>query len=151
MLEWVIPDGNPSGVVYGTIVTAALLAVESSRRESLPAAAGSVLLAVVILWLAHSYSVALGDRLHKPAPWTLRHLLDVARHEARLLQGAFLPVVVLLVSGAVGASDRTAVLAALIGAVMTLLGAPGRAPCCGSWIWRPERRATWAGSRSLGR
>jgi hypothetical protein len=120
-LEWIVPEGNPTAVVHGTILTAALLAVESTRSESLPAAAGSVLLATVILWIAHAYSAALGDRLHHPAPWTLRHLLEVALHEARLLQGAALPLVVLLVAAAVGASDRTAVLAALVAAASALL------------------------------
>lgn len=119
-LAWLVPDGNPSALVYGTILAAALLAVESGQRESLFSAAASVVVAVVILWLAKSYAAALGDRLHQPVPWTPRHLASIALHEASLLQGAVIPVAVLLVAAAAGAGERTAVLAALISAVVVL-------------------------------
>jgi hypothetical protein len=114
--RWVQPEENPAGVVYGTITTGALLAAESTRQENLVEAVGAAVLTLVLYWAAHSYSQMLGDRLDSGEPWSAGRFLEVAVHEAALLKGAVLPVVVLVVVAAAGFGTPDAVVAALVAA-----------------------------------
>jgi hypothetical protein len=114
--ELLEPAENPAGVVYGTIACGALLAAEATRRETLEEAAGAVALTLALFWLAHGYARSLGGRLGSGAEWSLGSLATSLRHETTILRGALLPLVVLLLSRAVGAPTGTAVSAALVSA-----------------------------------
>lgn len=114
------PEENPAGVVYGTIATGALLAAEASRRETLEEAAGAVALTLALFWLAHAYAHSLGQRLESGAGWSPGRLASSLRHEMTILRGSVLPLVVLLLARASGASTSTAVGAALVSASVLL-------------------------------
>lgn len=118
---WLEPEDNPSGVIYGTITAGALLAAESTRRETLAEAIGAVAVTLVLYWLAHAYSSALGARLESGGAWSARQLLRVAAHEAALLKGATLPLVVLVVAAVAGVSTSGAVFAALVATALLLV------------------------------
>ena len=52
--------GSPAGAVYGTILVAGQLAIESSTHHSTGAIVGTLLATVAVFWLAHAYTDTLG-------------------------------------------------------------------------------------------
>ncbi len=115
-----IPADNPARHVDGVLLTGALLAVESTRHETLGEVAGSVTTVLVLLWMSHSYAETLGERLELGHPLSLDHIWRAAAHELALLRGSFFPLVVLLLAAAAGLSADDAVIAALLSAVVLL-------------------------------
>jgi hypothetical protein len=112
-LGWVLPGENPAGAVYGTITLGALLAAESELRDTYPEIVGSAVVTLVIYWLAHSYAELLGHRLTDRTHLTAARLGRALAHDWAIVQSAGLPILVLLVCWAVGASQATAVTDAL--------------------------------------
>ena len=112
MIDWIEPDHNPAGVVYGTLIVGAVLAAESARRETLLATVAATGLALVLYWLAHSYAATLGDRLDNHVPLTASGIVRSLAKDRAIVRGAAIPVLALLLASAVGASVDTAVLAA---------------------------------------
>jgi hypothetical protein len=112
-IDWLEPDHNPAGVVYGTLIVGAVLATESVRRETLLATVGATLLALVLYWLAHSYAATLGERLDKETPLSATGVLRSLIRDRAILRGAMVPIIALLIASAVGATLETAVLTAV--------------------------------------
>lgn len=104
---------NPARVVYGTIVCGALLAAESARLETYQETVASVVIAVVVYWLAHSYADLAGERLVDGTRLTWRAVRASAVHEVPILTGAALPLTVLIIMWIVGVSLTDAVTAAV--------------------------------------
>jgi hypothetical protein len=98
--------------VYGTIMVGSLTAVESSQQESYAGAIVSVTVAMLVLWIAHAYSSFAGERLHRSEALTLSGLYRAMAHEASLLAGAVLPMLVLIVCAAAGVALGDALAAA---------------------------------------
>jgi hypothetical protein len=120
-VDFLEPETNPAGAIYGTITAGALLAAESSRRESTPEAVGAVAVALVLYWLAHAYAQALGERLERNQPFRFRALAHELRHSAAIVRGSALPLAAMLLAWAAGAGTNEAVLVALIAAAITLV------------------------------
>lgn len=99
----------------------ALLAAESGSHESFPETVASALIAVGIYWVAHAYSETLGRRLTTPGRLTVGALWRALRYEWAIVEGAAIPLLVLLFGWAIGASQETAVTAALWSAVVCLI------------------------------
>jgi hypothetical protein len=118
---WVAPQDNPSGAVYGIIAIGALLAAESSLRETYPETLGSIALTMVLYWLAHSYADALGTRLRGPKRIGWSDVLRVIAHDGAILVGAGLPFLAVLSAWAAGAPQNDAVTAGLWTAVGSLI------------------------------
>jgi hypothetical protein len=116
-----IPPPEPGNEVYGTVTVAALLAVESGRRETLWQAGLSVSVAIVALWLAHGYAGGVGQRFGDPEDTALGHLVSSLRTEVGILRGLIIPVAVLIVCGLSGVSDPTAISAAFISSILVLV------------------------------
>jgi hypothetical protein len=113
--RFVAPPDNPGAQLTGIVTIGALLAAESDfRRTTLPEAAGSMALAIVLVWLSHAYATSGEVR-------TGRAFLLALRHETPILWGAFVPLVLLLLLGAAGVGDGTAITDALIAAVALLV------------------------------
>jgi hypothetical protein len=115
------PRSNPGGVIYGTITIGALLAAESARQETYSETVGAAVLALVLFWLAHAYSQLLGDRLAQHSRLTARLLLRALIEDAAILRGAIVPLAVMLIAWAIGASLSTAVTAAVWAAAASLV------------------------------
>jgi hypothetical protein len=49
-------------MVYGVIVTGALLAAESGRKETYAGTFASAVIAACLYWVAHAYATVLGRR-----------------------------------------------------------------------------------------
>jgi hypothetical protein len=121
VLRALLPPPQPINEIYGTLTVAALLAVESTRRETLWEAAGSVTVAILALWLAHGYAGGVGERFGAGERSALHHLLSGLRDEVGILRGLGIPMAVLLVCGLAGVADPTAINAALIASVVVLV------------------------------
>jgi hypothetical protein len=120
-LDRLLPGENPAGTVYGTITIGALLAAESSLRDTYPETIGAVVVALLVYWLAHSYAELLGQRLTAHERLTLSGLGRALGRDWAIVRGAGAPVVALLVAWAVGASQETGVTVALWACVASLL------------------------------
>ncbi|HET9718747.1 MAG TPA: hypothetical protein VFP55_01585 [Solirubrobacteraceae bacterium] len=104
---------NPSGLVYGTLVVGALLAAESTRRETFGATVGALAVTLMLYWLAHAYSELTEHRLQTGSPITLASVTRTLAHELTILAGAAMPLVALLFGWAAGAALEAAVNAAI--------------------------------------
>jgi hypothetical protein len=107
--------------VYGVIVIGALLAAESGRHESYLDTVLSALIAAALYWLAHAYASVLGRRLANNERLTGAALVRALGHDWALIRGAAVPLLALLLAGAVGASQEAAVTAGLWSAVASLV------------------------------
>ncbi len=138
--RWVDPEDNPSGVVYGTIAVGALLAAESTLRDTYAETIGATLIALAMYWLAHAYSEVVGHRL-AAAPI---HLLDLDKpddgrgsarpdhslsaaavgralvHQLAIVKGASIPTAALVICWLARVNLTTAVGAALWSSAGTL-------------------------------
>jgi len=112
-IDWMLPEENPSRVVYGLITVGTLLAAESGLHDTYAEAVGSVVLALLLYWLAHAYSELLGERLATHQRLTAPALGGALLREWAIVRGAALPLLALLVAWAAGASQETGVLVAV--------------------------------------
>jgi hypothetical protein len=99
----------------------ALLAAESGSHDTFAETLGSALIAVAIYWLVHAYSETLGRRLSTPGRLTVVSLWRALRYEWAIVEGAAIPLLVLVLAWATGASQETAVTAALWTAVVCVI------------------------------
>lgn len=114
------PLGDIAGTVYGTIVVMGAL-VAGSKGEPDPARLGAIVSAtVLVFWLAHVYSDALGETITRGRRLDRRELTDVARRELGIPLAAVAPLAALLL-GAIGVfRESTAIWIALLIGLVTL-------------------------------
>lgn len=120
-VERIVPEENPSGVIYGILVVGALLAAESGRHESHLDTVASTAIAAALYWLAHAYAELLGRRLAQHERLTARALARALRHDWAIMRGAALPLAALAIGWAAGAALQTSVTAALWSAIASLV------------------------------
>jgi hypothetical protein len=109
VLAWLLPGTNPAGAIYGMIAIGALLAAESGLRDTYLETLASALIALALYWLAHAYADMLGQRLEKRAQLTAAGLARNLLHDWAIMRGGAVPLLVLLVCWAAGASQETAI------------------------------------------
>jgi hypothetical protein len=119
--DWVVPSENPSGVIYGVIVIGALLAAESAGHEGYADTIASALIATALYWFAHAYASLLGRRLSAQERLTAAGLWRALVKDWALVRGATIPLLALLCGWLTGASQQTAVTAALWSSVVFLV------------------------------
>ncbi|HEY5319109.1 MAG TPA: hypothetical protein VIJ20_14060 [Solirubrobacteraceae bacterium] len=112
-LDWIEPEDNPAGVVYGTVIIGAVLATESVRRETLLETVGGTVVALLLYWLAHSYAETLGNRLERQIPLSAGAIARSLVRDRAMIRGASIPILALLIAAALGASLATAVAVAV--------------------------------------
>lgn len=105
--------GDHAGVVFGLITMGALLAAESSRRETYPEAITSATIALLLYWFAHSYAGLLGEHLSRRQRLTPKTIATAFVGDWSIARGASLPLVALLITWAAGGGRQTAVNVAL--------------------------------------
>jgi len=111
--RWVEPDDNPSGVIYGTIAVGAVLAAESTRRETFGETIAATAIVLALYWLAHTYAAVVGDRLRTRDTLSAEALWRALLREAAIMKGAVIPIAVLAILWAAGVSLATGVTGAL--------------------------------------
>ena len=87
---------NPGGLVYGTILIAALLAAENAKAQTYADTIAGVAVAELVYWLALSYSEFTGHRVTEGGAFNLKSFWRSAEHELAVVQGAVVPVLVLI-------------------------------------------------------
>jgi hypothetical protein len=112
-LNRALPGENPTGTVYGTITVGALLAAESDLHDTYPETVGSVVVALLIYWLAHSYAELLGHRLATRERLTVGALGHALGRDWAIVRGAGGPLLALLIAWAAGATQEAAITVAL--------------------------------------
>lgn len=120
-LRWLVPERNPAEAVYGTVTVGALLAAESGLRETYPETVGSLAIAVILYWFAHSYADVLGLRLSRRGTLSWGELWHTFVQDWAIVRGAAAPMLVVVVAWAAGAQQSTAVTAGVWAAVASLI------------------------------
>ena len=100
---------NAGGAVYGAVMLGVLLAAEDPVDVGYTDTIGAALVVLALYWLTHLYTYTLGTRLRTGEPLNTRVFWRSCLHELPVLEGALLPLVVLLLSWAAGASVSTGV------------------------------------------
>jgi len=103
------------------VATGSLLAVDSGVKETYLDTILAALLAAALIWLLHSYSELLGERLVDRRPIGPLMLVQALRSDWPVMRGAAIPVGALVVSWIAGAGQSTGVTIALWSAVAALV------------------------------
>jgi hypothetical protein len=104
---------NAGGAVYGTVTIGVLFAAEDARHEGYPETIGAAAVVLVLYWLMTFYTHTLGARLQAREPLNLTFFWRSCLHELPIIEGAFVPVLVLLLAWAAGAPVTSGVTAAV--------------------------------------
>jgi hypothetical protein len=112
-IDWLLPEDNPAGIVYGLVMIGAVLAAESGLHDTYLETVVSAMLTIGVYWLAHTYANLLGERLATGERLTPQSLLRALAHDWAIVRGAAPPLLALLVACATGAAQTTAVAAAV--------------------------------------
>jgi hypothetical protein len=112
---------NAGGAVYGTVMIGVLFAAEDPAGLGYTDTIGAALIVLALYWLTSLYTYTLGVRLRTGEPLSTGVLWRSCLHELPILEGALLPLVVILVAWAAGASVSTAVTIATWTAAVTIL------------------------------
>lgn len=105
---------NPAAAVHGTVLTGALIAVQSAHGDiDVSRLVVLVLVTQVVYWLAHVYAELVGQRIARDKrvqPVGVRHLLT---EEWPLVAVSFVPLLVIGVTSLLGMGANAAVLSGL--------------------------------------
>jgi hypothetical protein len=104
---------NPAPAVYGLITVGALLSAESAKRQTYGETVAGVVLALLIFWMAHSYSEFTARRLEEGAKLRLTDLARTMGQQLSILAGAAVPLAIVLVWWITSGSLTGAVAAAV--------------------------------------
>lgn len=117
-------EAATADAIYGIIVSSAVMA--SAHVESVVKLAAAVLTTLVIYWAAERFAQVMGERIVHSQEMTTGLLRRHLGTGWELVSASFLPLGVLLGSGALGVGVDGAVLAALIAATALLFAAGWR-------------------------
>ncbi len=126
-----------------------LLAAEDPRQETYGETISATAIVIALYWLTSLYTHVLGVRLRTQEPLGPTLIRRSVVHEFPIIEGAVIPVVVLVVAWATGASltrgVRVAVFATAISIVLLEIVAGSRARPRGSAIWLRATAGALAG------
>ena len=109
---------DTSGLLYGTIVSAAALAAGAGRGGTPGDMIDAMASTLVIYWLAHVYTATIGGYAAGTLLW--RRLVDAARGEASILLGGLPALTVVVIEYLTGVRLWLIVLSALGTAIVML-------------------------------
>lgn len=110
-IAWLVKlaGDNAGGAVYGTVMIGILFAAEDSESVGYPDAVAAAVIVLALYWLTSLYTYTLGTRLQTGEPLSARVFWRSCLHELPIVEGALLPLLVLLAAWAAGASVTTGV------------------------------------------
>jgi hypothetical protein len=88
---------SPGQLVYGTLIVGAVLDAEGIKTETFSETVAGAAITVVLLWLAHSYAQVTGERLAQGEHLSLKLIGRNMAHEASMLVGAAVPILVVVI------------------------------------------------------
>jgi len=115
---------NASGLLYGAVVTGAVMALASGSEDNAVTVGRSVIEVLLVFWGAHVYTRVIADRLLEPNAGFGERLREALGHELALLEGGMPALVAFVVATIAGASTETASNLAL-GVTVVMLGSAG--------------------------
>jgi uridylate kinase len=113
--------GTIAGTVYGTIVVMGAIAAGSSTKTNAGELAAAVAATVVVLWIAHVYSDALGETIALGRRLDADELVSVTRRELSIPLAGVAPVTSLVLGSLDVLRESTAVWLAMGFGLATLL------------------------------
>lgn len=129
-----VTTANAGRAIYGAVMVGVLFAAEDARREGYAATIEAAAIVLLLYWLMNLYTHALGIRLQRRESLNLKLLWHSCLYELPIIEGALVPVVVLLITWAAGLAVTTGTSAALwtaAGTIVILEAAAG---------WRSSQR-----------
>lgn len=130
---------NAEGALHAAVMMGVLLAAENSRGEDYPEAIGTAAIVVLLFWLMSFYAHTLAVRLQSNQPLKATLLRRSFIHEFPIIEGAVVPLLVLLIAWAVGATVSGGVTAALWATVVVIVALE----IVAGWRARLHARALW--------
>jgi hypothetical protein len=109
------PDYTAS--IYGSLLVTTLIGVQRQLATSAVTVALTVLISIVVFWLAHSWAAIVNQRMRGRI--RVEHAVHLAAEEAPMLAAAIVPIAA-LASTLAGASVKTAVDLALFASIAQL-------------------------------
>lgn len=111
LITWLgkVTIDNAGGAVYGTVMIGVLFAAEDAQSVGYPDAVAAAVIVLALYWLTSLYTYTLGTRLRTGEPLSARVFWRSCLHELPIVEGALLPLLVLLGAWAAGASITTGV------------------------------------------
>ncbi|MGO9077638.1 MAG: hypothetical protein ACLQDY_01150 [Streptosporangiaceae bacterium] len=109
-----------SAGIYGTIITAAILASAGPGRGTLLLAV-SIIVTLLVYWVAEQYADLLGEQLGAGRLPRWHDIKSALVASWPMVTASFIPLVVLMTTRAFGASQLAAANAALVAAVVLLM------------------------------
>ena len=108
-----IAEGNPAGLLYGMIITAAVLSATAGHVAGVGGLVVAAVFVLVVYWIADVYVRAFAYHFTQDQVPLWRRLGSAARHESRVLLGGVPALAALLLATLFGADQDTAVYIAL--------------------------------------
>jgi len=105
--------------IYGAIITAAIIAAVGGHLPTL-ALAVSVLVTLVVYWVAEEYAELLGEQVTGGRLPTWRYIRAALAHTWPMVSASYLPLLALVLARLAGASASTAANYGLVAAVLLL-------------------------------
>lgn len=118
-----IARGDPADLLYGAIVSAAVLATVSAHGDGVRFVAIATGIVLAVYWMAHVYTSALSEQFGGDQRHLLKRLRTSATHEASVLMGGLPAILVYVLAGIAGAGPSTAANVALYFSVALLIAA----------------------------
>jgi len=117
-----LAHADPAGLLYGAIVSAAVLATVSAHAEGSEFVALATAMVVVVYWMAHVYIHALSRQFDGDTRHFLLRLRTASAHETSVLKGGLPAILVYLVAYAAGMGIGSAAATAVYFTVVLLAG-----------------------------
>jgi hypothetical protein len=104
-----------AAAVYGTIVAAGLVTALRQEHATPESTVLALVSSQVVLWLAHVWSVSVGEQLDPGASFGRARVMTIARAEWPLVESGLFPAIV-LVLGVLGvlSADKASILAIVV-------------------------------------
>lgn len=103
-----VAAADPAGLLYGAIVSAAVLATVSAHSEGFEHVALAAGIVLVVYWLGHVYINTLSRQFDGDTRHFLLRLRTSSAHESSVLKGGVPAIAVYVVVAAAGAGTGTA-------------------------------------------
>ncbi|MBO9556349.1 hypothetical protein [Cellulomonas sp.] len=113
---------GPAEVLYGAVVSGAVLAVTSAHVETGESVVLSTAVVAVTYWLAHVYAEAIGGRFEDKDHSTGHRLRHALQNNLGVLYGSAAPLLAFVVVRLFGEDVSTAAIRALLFTVVLLMG-----------------------------
>ena len=106
--------------IYGTIITAAVLAAAGDHVPTLPLAV-SILVTLLVYWLAEEYAELLGEQLEAGHPPTWADVRTALAATWPMVSSSYIPLLSLILARLLGASPPDAANVGLVVAIALLM------------------------------